>query len=303
MRWLVGLAFLGGCDDETGFNNPCDPQNAAAGQCPTDAAMDMARDAQHLVDRGAPDHGAPDMRSLDMRPPLVDMTPPVDMAPAIDMAPDMPIADMQIADMGPPAPIDSVCRVDEVSADCIARDCNQGGCEPGPVCDAESGVCLPPGPGDCAVQGCLNAFYCGPGGHCIERCETAGCPVGKRCDYNTSRCVPAGSACEAHAFNLACTNANNQIDCEQQGGRWGVWVDRGDNECKCPAPDAGCPCTDSSECAGDCVVPADLERVCRAGLRSRCATANFPEVCQCPGRYPEGRSTNEAQPRMDTCPP
>lgn len=306
---LIACLLLGACDDST-FDNPCDPQNAAAGQCPADAIIDRAVEPDQRVVDMRPQDAAPDM-AADAAPDMPPDTAPdaaPDMAPAPDMtAPDMAAPDMSPdmtpPDMGPPAPTDSVCRMGENSADCIARDCNVEGCEPGPVCDSESGACLPPGPGDCMLQGCLRNAYCGSSGHCIPRCEVAGCPAGKRCDYNTSRCVPPGNACQVHGFDIDCVNANNEGECTKLGGQWGVWVDLGDNQCKCPAPDAGCPCRSHEDCSGigSCMVPADAERVCRIGTLARCAPSNFPEVCQCGGRFPTGAVTEEVA--TQACPP
>ena len=293
-RWLITgatLIALLACDDAA-FDNPCDPANLDKGNCMT-----------QVVDGAIPD-AQPDAQS-DM---IVLVMASPDMAQVMDMQvadPDMRVQPLDlgpgIPEMGTPTPTDSVCTDGENSSDCVAGDCTQVGCMPGPVCDAESGRCVPPAQSDCLLAGCLNADYCGVNGHCIERCETAGCPMGRRCDLNTSRCVPAGDACQIHRFTPGCDNAN-EGECVAAGGEWGVWVDRGDSECKCPAPDAGCPCLVHDDCAGSCVVPADDDRICREGTRARCEEANFPEVCQCFAR-PNENGLETADNAEAVCPP
>jgi hypothetical protein len=156
--WIIWtlLACLG-CDDDD-FENPCDPQNIAEGNCVDAAVMDATVDAKTLdMQRAdqAMDAAARDMRVPDMTP-VVDMAvdAAIDMPLVVDMAVDMPVADMAVGCVNPD--YNAACATSEDAESCVANGGRWGQwvfAEP-PVescdCPTRDGGC-PCMPGECSV--------------------------------------------------------------------------------------------------------------------------------------------------------
>lgn len=195
MSRALGLVLLTivaiGCDDDD-FENPCDPQNIAAGNC-IDAMAPDARIVDMALDRAV--DAAPDMRLLrdqrviDMAPDQsVDMAPPVDMGLVPDMAPDMAIPDMA-PDMGPgcvnPA-YNPDCAASEDAESCVANGGQWGqwvfAAPPVESCDCATrdGGCPCANGGECDVL-CYVPVNEGNDGcsdeppRCWERTQNLGC--------------------------------------------------------------------------------------------------------------------------------
>ncbi|MBH23849.1 MAG: hypothetical protein CMH57_05145 [Myxococcales bacterium] len=102
---------------------------------------------------------------------------------------------------GPLACIDGHCRPCELSSDCggelicvdeqCVAPCDDDSCEDGEVCDADTGLCVPPceGDGDCGAASICDAEtgQCVPE-ECSEDGTPSGCEDGEVC--SGGRCVP-----------------------------------------------------------------------------------------------------------------
>jgi hypothetical protein len=75
---------------------------------------------------------------------------------------------------------------------------------------------------------------------------------------------------------LAARRAQTQVECFRARGKWQKWCQPNAYQCRVPFPDAGKPCTDSSQCEGLCLI--DMVSVCEPG--KECVDPVIPEPGQ-----------------------
>lgn len=73
--------------------------------------------------------------------------------------------------------------------------------------------------------------------------------------------------------STTCNRALSQPDCVGAGGEWAPRLTS--PFCLCPAGDANCPCTDSTECDGACVTLEHTVDTCTAGVGVCTRFVNF----------------------------
>ena len=70
-----------------------------------------------------------------------------------------------------------------------------------------------------------------------------------------------------------------QLQCEAAGGEWARWsIFSPDPFCNLRTSDGGTPCTDSSQCEGDCI---SSESDCAEGITGECSEFQGTGGCHC----------------------
>jgi len=78
-----------------------------------------------------------------------------------------------------------------------------------------------------------------------------------------------------------CRGDLDESDCRAVGG---TFIDQPHlfaSPCFCPTPDSGCPCTDSTQCAGDCVDMQAESSACSAVRAGMCSPFFSTPSCVC----------------------
>lgn len=95
--------------------------------------------------------------------------------------------------------------------------------------------------------------------------------------------------CGRTRLYASCRPELQEDACLAAGGEWGQWGLVPESSCRCPTSDAGCPCTSSAQCEGECIAPLGLAGGgCEALAEGNCSAVRPVFGCFC--IFEEGRA-------------